>query len=50
MFGDLERVVADTWRQLLPQERAPYEAVAHQVPRPAFLWPQNRSVECGAST
>ena len=29
-FTDLARVVMDTWRQLVPAERAPYEAVAAQ--------------------
>ncbi len=29
-FTDLARVVMDTWRQLAPADRAPYEAVAAQ--------------------
>ena len=29
-FADLARVVMDTWRQLAPADRAPYEAVAAQ--------------------
>ena len=29
-FKDMARVVGETWRQLTPKERAPYEALARQ--------------------